>query len=116
MDYIRSCLSYLYQYCFDYHCRYCTLIYPKKWYNTENKQCFFCFHFHSVYHTKAYMLKKINWYYEAIPKNNKLAFYEEYMDLLRDWCNHYGIETTIESIELERLIEEEIMSLKYPNT
>lgn len=62
------------------------------------------------------MLNKLKWYYDASHQQNKLSYYEEYLDLLRQWCNHYGIETTSESIELERTIEQEIMRLKYPVT
>ena len=80
----------------------------------DKRQCFFCYHFHSVYHTKAYMLNKLKWYYDASHQQNKLLYYEEYLDLLRQWCDHYGIETTSESIGLEREIEQEIMRLKYP--
>ena len=116
MGCIGECLSRLYHYFFDYHCRYCKINYPKKWYDVKNKQCFFCFHFHSVYHTKPYILRKLSWSYEASGEANKLVFYEEYLDLLRDWCNYYGIETTSESIGIERSIEEEIMCLKYPIT
>jgi hypothetical protein len=56
------------------------------------------------------MLKKIKYYYEEY--QNKLSYYEEYLDLLRQWCEHYRIESTSESIELESAIEEEIMHLK----
>jgi hypothetical protein len=111
-DYFTS----LYHFCFNYHCRYCKTIYSKKWYNVDKQQCFFCYHFHSVYHTKAYMLKKVKTHYEEHYQQNKLSYYEEYLDLLRNWCDHYGIETTSESIEVEQLIEEEILSLKYPTT
>jgi hypothetical protein len=58
------------------------------------------------------MLKKIKYYYEECYQQNKLSFYEEYLDLLRQWCEHYRIESTSESIELESAIEEEIMHLK----
>ena len=116
MNCATDCLTPLYQYCFQYHCRYCKIKYPKKWYNLENKQCFFCFHFHSIYHTKSYILKRLPWHYEESHEKNKLTFYEEYMDQLREWCDHYGIEITSESIGLERLIDEEIEHLKYPIT
>ena len=112
MGCLADCFTSLYSYCFHYHCRYCKLTYSKKWYDKENQQCFFCYHFHSVYHTKAYMLKKIKYYYEECYQQNKLSFYEEYLDLLRQWCEHYRIESTSESIELESAIEEEIMHLK----
>jgi hypothetical protein len=62
------------------------------------------------------MLKKVKTHYEEHYQQNKLSYYEEYLDLLRNWCDHYGIETTSESIEVEQLIEEEILSLKYPTT
>ena len=62
------------------------------------------------------MLKKIKWYYESSNEKDKIKFYEEYIDLLREWCEHYGIDSTDESYRLERLIEEDILCLKYPNT
>lgn len=62
------------------------------------------------------MLKRLKWYHELSHDTNTLAFYEEYLDQLRVWCEHYGIETTAESIELERLIEEEIARLTYSST
>lgn len=65
-----------------------------------------------MYHTKAYMLKNIKMYYELSHNTNKLTYYEEYLDQLCIWCDHYGIESTSESIELEHGIEEEIMRLK----
>jgi hypothetical protein len=58
------------------------------------------------------MLKKIKYYYEECYQQNKLAYYEEYLDLLRQWCEHYRIESTSESIELESAIEEEMTRLK----
>ena len=51
-------------------------------------------------------------YYELSHNTNKLTYYEEYLDQLCIWCDHYGIESTSESIELEHGIEEEIMRLK----
>ena len=111
MGCLTDCFTSFYR-CFDYHCRYCKITYSKKWYNKENRQCFFCYHFHSVYHTKVYMLNKLKWYYDASHQTTKLTFYEEYLDLLRQWCNHYGIETTSDSIRIEREIEEEITSYK----
>ena len=60
------------------------------------------------------MLNKLKWYYDASHKKDKLPYYEEYLDQLREWCDHYGIESTSESIQIERAIEEEIFSLKYP--
>jgi hypothetical protein len=62
------------------------------------------------------MLKKLKLYHELSHDTNTLAFYEQYLDQLRVWCEHYGIESTAESIRMERLIEEEIVYLKYPNT
>jgi hypothetical protein len=62
------------------------------------------------------MLNKVKSHYEENHQQNKLSYYEEYLDLLQQWCDHYGIETTNESIEVEQLIEEEILSLKYPTT
>lgn len=112
MGCLADCLTSLYHYCFDYPCRYCKMTYSKKWYDIKNRQCFFCYHFHSVYHTKAYMLKNIKMYYELSHNTNKLTYYEEYLDQLCIWCDHYGIESTSESIELEHGIEEEIMRLK----
>ena len=116
MSCLGDCLTSLYSYCFDYHCRYCKLTYSKKWYNIKNKQCFFCYHFHSVYHTKEYMLKKIKWHYDASREKDKRLYYEEYLDRLRIWCDHYGIEITAESIAIERSIEEEMLCLQYPIT
>jgi len=113
---MAECVASLYRYFTEYHCRYCTLRYSKNWYNKEKKQCFFCYHFHSVYHTKEYILKKISWHYDASQQKDKCRFYEEYLDVLRIWCEHYGIETTEDSCKLERELEEEIFCLKYPST
>lgn len=116
MGCLTDCFTSLYHYCFDYHCRYCKITYSKQWYNVEKRQCFFCYHFHSVYHTKAYMLKKLKSYYEESHQQDKLLFYKEYMNLLHTWCNHYGIETSEEAIHLERLIKQEMIHLKYSST
>lgn len=59
------------------------------------------------------MLKKIAYYYETSNQKDKRIFYEDYLHLLNEWCKHYGIEITNESIRLECLIEEEIACLKY---
>jgi hypothetical protein len=58
------------------------------------------------------MLNKLKWYYDVSHHKNKLLYYEEYLDLLRQWCNHYGIETTSDSIRIESEIENEIISEK----
>jgi hypothetical protein len=62
------------------------------------------------------MLKKLKLYHELSHDANTLAYYEEYLDQLRVWCDHYGIEPTAESIGMERLIEEEMARLRYSST
>ena len=62
------------------------------------------------------MLHKLKLHYDLSRETNKLAFYEEYLDGLREWCDHYGIESTSESIGLERMLDDQIICLKYPNT
>lgn len=116
MDCLEECMVSLKKYVCYRYCRFCMMKYPKKWYIPQSNQCFFCYHFHSVHHTKAYMLKRIVYHYDASGNANKTRFYEEYLDLLHTWCDFYGVENTMESIELERALEEEIMSLKFPST
>lgn len=87
--------------------------YSKKWYIRSQDQCFFCYHFHSVHHTKTYMLKQINWYFESSHEKNKRKYYEEYLELLNKWCDNFGIVSNVEAFVIERVLEDEIACLKY---
>jgi hypothetical protein len=90
--------------------------YSKKWYNKPQRQCFFCYHFHSIHHTKAYILKRIKYHFEASNEKDQATFYEQYLKIVREWCEHYGIESTVEATVLERMTEEEIAYLRFPST
>ena len=90
--------------------------YSKKWYIKPQRQCFFCYHFHSIHHTKAYMLKRIKYHFEASNEKDQATFYEEYLDILRQWCEYYGVESPVEAVVLERILEQEIACLRFPIT
>lgn len=88
--------------------------YSKRWYISSHDQCFFCFHFHSIHHTKAYILKRIKWYFDTSSENSQIRFYQEYLELVNQWCDHFEIKSTNDSILLERLLKDEIIFLKNP--
>jgi len=85
-------------------CSTCNITYPKAWYNTTYKMCFYCTHFLPMRDTRYSILHMCEWYFikSGNDEINRDVFYKEYVEYASLWCNKFGIISKKEDKELEK--------------
>ena len=110
MESLCDCINSIQRSCTTFYCTSCTFIYHKKWYRKESKRCFFCHSFHPSFHSRLYMLKKIEWEFIKSGESNAFEFYQEYIDHIDRWYPQTNFPYTREEIMFEQEMMEKIQN------
>lgn len=89
-------------------CSCCKQMYSEEWFRRSKSEldsqeniCYFCARFLPMRNTKLNILNQIDNAYLWSGHTSRRIYYNEFINLLNKWCNHWSIKTTDEEQKVE---------------